>query len=157
MSDRQGAGISIGSTLLILTFSIAALTAFAVLTLVSSNRDYKLAKKNEEMLSAYYRADCRGEEQLRQIDQTLSEFREQAGSKEEYYNLIMEMYGERFDPKEGRLVFKERLNLNLRLNITLQIKDSMTGEENYRILSWNTENYGEYQSDQGIQVWTGED
>lgn len=157
MTDRKNAGSSVGSTLLILTFSIATLTAFAVLAVLNADGENKLVKKNGEMLSAYYTADSRGEERLGEIDRALTELWNQSDSESEYYSLIGLKYGSSFHKEQKQLVLEEYVSQRLRLNIVLRIHPPSQDGSNYEIEAWNTEAKEETQGSKRLKVWMGED
>jgi hypothetical protein len=61
------AGINIGSVSIVMIFSVLALTVFAVLTLITSANEKKLAVKSAEAVKLYYAADCACEDKLAQV------------------------------------------------------------------------------------------
>lgn len=66
-SKKKFSGIQTGISSLILIFSVLCLVIFSVLSLSSSQNDYKLAEKNEETVKNYYEADAKGEELKAQL------------------------------------------------------------------------------------------
>lgn len=62
--EKSGTGIGVGSSSILVVFVVLCLTAFATLSLVSANSDYKLTKKSATAVQEYYVADCLAEERL---------------------------------------------------------------------------------------------
>lgn len=155
-NNRKQSGIGIGSTMLVLIFGIVTLTTFSILAVASANADWKLAKKNRDMVSSYYQADARGEEILMETDRILAELGQAASDPDAYAVLAAEAFGEAYSAEGNTLTFREELNDQIRLCIVLEIDLSERQNKNYHILAWNTESYGDYQMDHSINVWKGE-
>ena len=62
--ERRPAGVNVGGASIVMIFAVLCLTVFAVLSLISANAEYKLSQKLSNSVSAYYDADCRGEDTL---------------------------------------------------------------------------------------------
>lgn len=72
MSRRKnGTGISVGSSSVLVIFVVLCLTAFATLSLVSAKADYKLTQKATQATTEYYMADAQAEEYLQILHKAL--------------------------------------------------------------------------------------
>lgn len=63
---KKRPGVTVGSSLILVTFVLLCLIAFAALSYVSANADYELSKQTAEKTTAYYNA-------VEQAEQTLSD------------------------------------------------------------------------------------
>lgn len=157
VEGRQKTGISIGSNLIILIFGIVTLTTFAVLSFVSANADSKLAKKSEEAVTAYYKADSVGEELLYKTDTMLKAMAEESENEIQYFEKIAEAFPEHYDSEKQILDFEEQMDEHLRIRIRLKVYYPVSAGTSYEIMSWNTESYDDYIIDDSMPVWTGEE
>lgn len=71
--------VNIGASSLILIFIVLCMATFGLLSLSSAQGDLKLAGRNGEAVRAYYEADSRGQQWLKEVDQVLTE--EMGGGK----------------------------------------------------------------------------
>ena len=65
--------VNIGASSLILIFIVLCMATFGLLSLSSAQGDLKLAGRNGEAVRAYYEADSRGQQWLKEVDQVLTE------------------------------------------------------------------------------------
>ena len=65
--------VNIGASSLILIFIVLCMATFGLLSLSSAQGDLKLAGRNGEAVQAYYEADSRGQQWLKEVDQVLTE------------------------------------------------------------------------------------
>ena len=139
--ERQMAGeasrnkVNIGASSLILIFIVLCMATFGLLSLSSAQGDLKLAGRNGEAVRAYYEADSRGQQWLKEVDQVLTE----------------EM-GEEKDSTQCSLDIKDRLDRGQSLRIELVL---MCGEKHYDIKSWYVYASDEYEIDNLMPVWGG--
>ena len=85
MKKKQGMGISIGSSTLLLIFVVISLVSFSVLSLSSAITDKKFTEKIKQKNLTYYNACNMAEEQLKELDTTLATAYIHSASEEEYY------------------------------------------------------------------------
>lgn len=64
---KRSHGINAGSVSLIMIFTVLCLAVFAILTLVSANAEYELAKKYSASVSEYYETDSAAAEFISSI------------------------------------------------------------------------------------------
>jgi len=155
--NKDRAGISIGSTMLILIFGVLCLTTFAVLAMVSANADFKLADKSEKMVTAYYEADAKAEELLQEVDENLRLIYAKADNMDDYYGQVAKEYEDAFVTEDKMLHFTQIMNEQIQISMELEVTDPVLEEKFYKVAAWNTEYYGDYKIDTSISVWTGEE
>ena len=68
---RKPGGVMIGVSSILIIFILLCLTAFAALSLLSANADYKMAQKTAESVASYYAADGQAERIYMQISNTI--------------------------------------------------------------------------------------
>lgn len=68
---RKRSGLNVGSSLILVTFILLCLVAFAALSFTSANSDYELSKQTADKTSNYYNAVSSVELQLSEYDATL--------------------------------------------------------------------------------------
>lgn len=89
---RKRPGMTVGSSLILVTFVLLCLVAFAALSFVSANADYALSKQTATKTSNYYTAVGNAEQQLAAIDQTLAELSDSFATEESFANAIQHAY-----------------------------------------------------------------
>lgn len=67
MNNRRRAGLSLGTSTILVTFVLLCITTFATMSLISANADHKLTVKQAEGMADYYAADADAEKRLGQI------------------------------------------------------------------------------------------
>ncbi|WP_343209936.1 hypothetical protein [Anaerolentibacter hominis] len=87
---KKQPGVSVGTSSILVVFTLLCLITFAALSLVSANADYRLSAQLADRTSAYYEASNQAEKLLASMDDVLEECYENASSQEEYLQLAME-------------------------------------------------------------------
>ena len=90
MKKKQGMSVSIGSSTMLLIFVVISLVSFSVLSLSSAIKEKKFADKVKQKNISYYNACNLAEEQLADIDSTLSEAYILAADENAYFDSIGE-------------------------------------------------------------------
>ncbi len=153
---KEISGIQIGISSLVLIFVVLCLTVFAVLSLMSSMSEQRLAQKSLEATSEYYIADSLAEKQLKEIDLEIKSASETAW-KSSFSSALQDKLGEMYDPKTGLISYEIPVNDQQVLCVDLKVINS--GKYNgkrYNILRWQEVNTGEYEFEDSLPVWTGE-
>lgn len=90
MKKKQGMSVSIGSSTMLLIFVVISLVSFSVLSLSSAITDKKFADKVKQKNISYYNACNLAEEQLAEIDITLSDAYILAADENSYFDQVGE-------------------------------------------------------------------
>ncbi len=149
----------IGTSSLVLIFTVLALVIFSTLSLSSARTDQRLAEKNAAYVEAYYRADGMGEELLRDVNRQLEEAEIFSGTDAAYLERIRFLFGDRADAGQRLLTYgipmgeEQTLLIQLRL---LPLAEARQTSKNYEIRAWRVQNVQEYQVDDRLPVWDGE-
>ena len=122
--------VNIGASSLILIFIVLCMATFGLLSLSSAQGDLKLAGRNGEAVRAYYEADSRGQQWLKEVDQVLTE---EMGEGQDSTQCSLDIRGQ-----------------SLRIELVL-----MCGEKHYDIKSWYVYASDEYEIDNSMPVWGG--
>ena len=89
---RKRSGLNIGSSLILVTFILLCLVAFAALSFTSANADYELSKQTADKTAAYYNAVNMGERYLADIDSTIKGIAASASSNESFLEEVKDAY-----------------------------------------------------------------
>lgn len=152
------AGLSIGTSSVLVIFVLLCLVTFAVLSLVSARADSRLSEKNEAHVQEYYAAESTAYAQLSALDEALHTLYEQP-----------ELYGEALNALAGQSVAGWQLktqnqalyaelavpvNAAQQLNILLLLPQTPTAQGAlYRIESWRLCTAGEWQPEDQLPVY----
>lgn len=115
---RKRPGMTVGSSLILVTFVLLCLVAFAALSFVSANADYELSKQTAAKTSNYYTAVGNTEQQLADINQTLAELSGISATDEAFANAIQLAY------ETNKTIHAVSDNGTLFLSFTMPIDDS---------------------------------
>ena len=143
-SAKKPPKMNIGSSSLVVIFSVLCLTVFSVLSLSSSLVEKKLAETGAEAVRKYYEADFKASSLAEDVYMSYAltgeaaSFAEEAGFKA-------------LDTPEGEYVsYSVTIDERQALSVVLKFSDSkMTVEE------WQTIQTGEWTPDDSIDVWDG--
>lgn len=143
---RFTVGINVGTASLVLILSVLVLSVFAVLTLVSSENEKKLAEKHADTIRGYYAADCVGEETLARIRELAAQ-----GGPGAVQSALPD--GVRAVIKEGRLyiAFKTAIDNNRAISVVAVIENGLVD-----VLSKQVVSLGDWNPNDRLNVWTGE-
>ena len=156
--ERQMAGeasrnkVNIGASSLILIFIVLCMATFGLLSLSSAQGDLKLAGRNGEAVRAYYEADSRGQQWLKEVDQVLTEEMGEEKDSTQCSLDIKDRLGELYDRESGLISTDIPMDRGQSLRIEL---DLMCGEKHYDIKSWYVYASDEYEIDNSMPVWGG--
>lgn len=138
--------VNIGTSSLILIFIVLCLATFGLLSLSNAKGDWNLAMKNAEAVRTYYEADRQGEQFVNMVKKTFAEAEKRMEDPKEklasYYQKEQEIFQTDIDMQYGQA-----------LHIELQMESST----DYQILCWNVYIREEYEIDDSVPVWTGEE
>lgn len=150
----------IGTSSLVLIFTVLALVIFSTLSLSSARVDQRLAEKTAQHVEAYYQADALGEESLRDINRRLEETEMFSGTNGDYLERIRFLYDDKLDLTKGTLSYRipmgEEQFLLVELKL-LSLEAARQTDKNYTIQKWVVQNSQEYEIDDRLPVWNGEE
>ena len=156
---KSYAQIQLGTSSLVLIFTVLCLVVFSTLSLASSKADQKLAEKNQRSVSDYYEADGKAEEILKTINESVLSFAKQSTNATQFQKLVHEKYGSKYEVEKNRLNYAVEVNHDQVIMVCLQlfnfdqVKDN---QKSYNIVSWIVQNKVDYEVDDSIPVWDGE-
>ncbi len=153
---KEEGGIQIGTSSLVVIFVILALTVFAVLSLTGVLADDRLSDRAAEWTTAYYEADSKAEDMLKDINQAIDAQKSGvAGSTEDIDSKLNDITGGGYDSQKGRISFRLPINEKVVLGVELELLDTPKDGKYYRILKWQEVFVGEYEIDDDMPVWDG--
>ncbi len=129
---RTDHGRGVGAASVLMIVMVLAFTTFGILSLVSALTDARMSRRAIERVSAYYEAEGRLQQQLADFDAALKD-------------------GAAPEPVEGQWVLTENIMEGQRLELTLQ-KEAGGG---YTVLMQKVVNTGEWNPDNGFEIWDG--
>lgn len=140
-NEGRGWGqVQIGTSSLVLIFTVLCLVVFSTLSIASAKVDQKLAEKNQQYVTDYYIGDGKAEEMLKEIND----------------NLVG--YGDSYQPETQIIDYKVDLNQEQFLFVELELFSNMENQESkkkYVIRKWVVQNKVDYEIDEDLQVWDG--
>ncbi len=153
MAGRNSQGIHVGSTSILMVFSVLCLTIFAVLSFVTTNYERKLSEKTAAAVLNFYEADSHAEEILAEMQKMLNantepglidEFSAQF-EQEDFLVSPLE------DPMNFSFSFEVPIDEKQVLHISATVKNGIIMVNSWIILST-----GSWSVDNRLNVWTGE-
>lgn len=147
MSKQREFRVNVGTSSLLLIFIILCLVAFATLSIVSANADYKLSKKVADRTSAYYEAANQAERYIASIDKTLQGVYESSESEEAYFSTVGHT-------KAYLVPISDLQSLSIKLEI---LYPSAENDTFYRITSWQVITTGELEYNNSYNLITIEE
>ena len=154
MARESGGGkVNIGAASLVLIFIVLCLATFGLLSLSSAKGDLSLAERQAEAVSAYYEADSKGQEWVRQVDAVLQEEMGHSDDSSSASDSVKARLGDIYHQDEGMVVADIPLERgeSLRIELTLVCGEGMR----YQIHSWYVYDSGQYEIDNSMPVWDG--
>lgn len=157
-------GINVGTSSILMIFVLLCLTAFATLSMVSANADYKLAQKTARSVSLYYEADARAQEMLARVEDTLIKA---SGLPDDAYIEMFDLdaldtqgTGRRqlhveTDETTSWIAYQIPIDENRALSVSLEAPRPYTEGSAYHITAWQIVFTGEWEADESIDVWGG--
>ena len=142
-----------GATSRVLIFIVLCLATFGLLSLSSAKGDLSLAERQAEAVSAYYEADSKGQEWVRQVDAVLQEEMGHSDDSSSASDAVKARLGEIYHQDEGMVVtdIPMERGQSLRIELTLVCGEGMR----YQIHSWYVYDSGQYEIDNSMPVWDG--
>lgn len=143
--SRRSAGVSIGSTSILMVFAVLCLTVFAMLSLSTARNELRLATRSADAVTVYYAADGR--------------------AADIYHTLAASYNGLGYDTPEGVEISEIVSNGVLYLNYSVGIDEFQElsvllraddREETLTIVGWQVVETGAWTYDDGLEVWDGE-
>lgn len=89
---RKRSGLNVGSSLILVTFILLCLVAFAALSFTSANSDYELSKQTADKTSNYYNATSSVELHLSEYDIALKDIAASSDSNDAFITNIKTAY-----------------------------------------------------------------
>lgn len=136
--------VNIGSASLILIFIVLCLSVFGLLSLTSARSDLALAQKNAQAVQGYYEADTQGEAFLQMADQAL-----QRCENEEQLQAALGSY---YQADTGMAVTDIVMERGQVLHIELALDPA---RKRYEVKTWKVFNAEEYEIDDSMPIWAG--
>lgn len=156
---KSYAQIQLGTSSLVLIFTVLCLVVFSTLSLASSKADQKLAEKNQRSVSDYYEADGKAEDILKSVNESVIALATQSTDSIQFQNLLQEKYGSKYELETNYLNYAVEVNNDQVIMVSLQLlhlDQVKVKQKNYKIISWIVQNKVDYEVDDSIPVWDGE-
>lgn len=159
--QKRGYGwgqVQIGTSSLVLIFTVLALVVFATLSLSSARMDQNLAEKTRQHVVEFYAGDGKAEEKLRDINIHLNQLKEKSLDQTSYVEAIEQGYSQSYDASNNQIHYTIDLNSEQLLLVRLELlplEEAMGSDKNYRIHGWLVQNKVDYEIDDSIPVWDG--
>ncbi|MBQ7919308.1 MAG: hypothetical protein IJ324_05150 [Lachnospiraceae bacterium] len=147
MSKKREFRVNVGTSSILLIFVVLCLVAFATLSIVSANADYKLSRKVADRTSAYYEAANQAEKYIASIDKTLQSVYATAENEEAYFTTVG--YS-----KSYLVPISDLQSLSIKLDILYPTTDDAPF---YRLTSWQVITTGELEYENTYNFITIED
>ncbi len=147
MSKKREFRVNVGTSSILLIFIVLCLVAFATLSIVSANADYKLSKKVADRIEAYYSAANQAENYIASIDRTLQNVYASSDSEETYFSTVGHT-------KSYLIPISDLQSLSVKLEILYPTTDEDTF---YRITSWQIITTGELEYNNSYNLITIEE
>lgn len=131
MKRREHPVTGTGASSVLMVFVVLCLVVFAVLSFSSADADLRLSRQFAERTTAYYQAENRANDRIKEID----------GNLQEPYN------------NREEFSFSENVDETGRLEVVLKVRDSEneTGQH-LQIVKWQSVTEGEWNPDRTLPV-----
>lgn len=157
-------GINVGTSSILMIFVLLCLTAFATLSMASANADYKLAQRAARSVSLYYEADARAQAMLARIEDMLikaADLPDDAYTELFASDALYEKDGGSIQLRTETedtavwIAYQIPIDDNRTLSVSLEAPRPYTDGSAYKITAWQVLFTGEWEADEGIDVWGG--
>lgn len=152
MADREiRRRANIGIPSLILVFIILCLVTFALHTLSNAKREDFFSRKNADSVQEYYRADGLGVDFVAQVDRALAEtdeIHDDTARKEQVLSLLGIDH-----MQDGEICADIPMSSGLALRVGVAVDWE---KDRWKIQQWTVYDRENYEIDQSVPVWTGE-
>ena len=134
---------ALGGASLLVIFAVLALTIFALLSLSTVRADGRLSDAANQAIQDYYEADCKSQQYL-----ALLRLGEDAANLEglDDVDTVVIDYG-------GYTERREYFTFPISDTQELQVEVRVDGVNDYEILHWQAVPVGEWEADEGIDLW----
>lgn len=141
MDERKQTELSpppVGGASLLVVFAVLCLTVFALLSLSTVRANGRLSETSAQAVADYYAADCAAQEVLARL---------RAGEEPE--GVEFEGFGELCASYACPISDQQELRVEVRFPDPLDL-------DNYEIVCWRAVPVGQWENDDGLDVWDGE-
>lgn len=132
----------VGASSLLAAFAVLCLVVFALLALSTVRADERLSDASLQATKDYYAADCQAQEILARI---------RNGEVPE--GVQMAMTG--LNSFETYALYAVPISDTQELQVTVLVENELTGES-WRVLRWQAAPTGEWEGDDSLHLWGGE-
>ena len=143
---NKGGGMGGGSASIILIFAVLCLTVFTLIAFVVSGNEKALVDSEVMLVTDYYGADAKAE-------QILSEILKSDIRPETVDGIIIDYWYD-FNSSVDMASFSCPLKNEKELFVSFAF---VADADTYQIHSWNLRNIGDWEFDDSINLWTGDD
>lgn len=144
---------NIGSSSLILIFIVLCLVTFCMLSLGNARREDVLAEKNAAAVQAYYQTDSKAVQFAAGVGQFLKNLPQSADATEVKAQ-VLKQFGDYYDGATDLI----RTDITMDHGQALRVELKPDWEKRtYQVSTWSVYQKEDYEIDQSISVWTGEE
>lgn len=127
--QKRQPGINVGTSLILVSFVLLCLVAFAALSYSSAFSDYQLSKQTSDHKKQYYDACNQAEEHLKEIHQILLATLEQSKDEATYQKALLTAFPESPDQPKDTITQTENgtnLSFSIPVNDSQMLKVSLS-------------------------------
>ena len=148
MSEQKKSGFAppaLGGASLLVIFAVLALTIFALLSLSTVRADSRLSEAAAQAVRDYYAADCKAQAVLAWL--RTGEGKENLQVPENFsIETSISTYPDRSETVHSYVI-------PISDTQELQVEVRVDGENNWEVLRWQAVPYGEWETDEGMDLW----
>lgn len=138
---------AVGGISLLVAFAVLCLTIFALLSLTTVQADVRLADASADAVTGYYAADCQAQEILAKL---------RNGEVPDGVTLTATVQEEgETDPSQWQHQYAYACPISERQE--LQVNVAINPDGSYNIINWKAVSSGEWEIDEGLEIWDGEE
>lgn len=161
---KNSKGMGVGSASILVMFVLLCLTCFGALSLVSSQADLKLARQTADSLTAYYVADSRAVDKLRDCENllhTVSYLDNMITDNDYYYSqcaqVLLDTDASMKVENRREITFVENIDDKRQLAVTFRlIRPAAHHKGHIEVIKWQTiAKGGEYSEEHEVELWAG--
>lgn len=158
-SEKKTFGqIQIGTSSLILIFTVLCLVVFSTLSISSAKVQQKLSEKNEQYIVDFYIGDGKAEEVLKEINVELINLENSSDGEENFQLFLKSEFGIVYQLGSNVIAYTVDLNKEQFLEVEIEILEHKEKQENnkrYTIKKWIVKNKIDYEIYDDLPVWDG--
>ncbi|MGN0712067.1 MAG: hypothetical protein ACI4LO_09905 [Anaerovoracaceae bacterium] len=154
----QFRSIQLGTSSLILIFTVLCMVLFSVLSIATAGADFRLAEKNKSHVEAYYDMDSKGEVIKAEVNEKLKRIYAESESNSEYFRNVEKEFGKSFstDDKSINYVVPGVNEQSLLIKFGLYDYDENSSKDLFfKVMVWKIQNNEDYKIDDSMPVWEG--